>query len=120
MRPAGRAAIALPFRRAIPPPQTAFGPGDTMPLKEWAADVEGHAIQVSNTWLGGAKLTIDGECRDTNRSLFAIVRPTKAHLSARLEQGNASSPLVEVFFQALLDVEAKICVDGKRVAGDLA
>lgn len=89
-----------------------------MPLKEWVAEFEGHSIRVTNTWLGGAKLYVDGECRDTNRGAFAI-SATRPLLSARLDTNNVNSGLVEVFFKALLTVKAKICVNGKQVAGDI-
>ncbi len=85
--------------------------------KEWIAEFQGHQIRVINAWLGGAVLYIDGECRDTNNET-TISHATPA-LSARLVQGNVDSPLVEVFVKALLTVKAKICVDGKQIAGDV-
>ena len=88
-----------------------------MPQKEWVAEVQGHSIRVSNSWTGGAKLYINGECCDTNNSLFAVSSRTPV-LSARLEQGKLDSPLIEVFMKAIFTVKAKICVDGKPVAGD--
>ena len=88
-----------------------------MPQKEWVAEVQGHAIRVSNSWSGGAKLYIDGECRDTNTRMVANAGAPA--LSARLEQGKADSPLIEVFVKAVFTVKAKICVDGRQVAGDV-
>ena len=89
-----------------------------MPLKEWVARHEGHSIRVTNTWFGGAKLYIDGECRDANTDLFAL-SAARPRLSARLEPGKPGSGLVEVHFKALLTVQARICVDGKQVGGDV-
>jgi hypothetical protein len=88
-----------------------------MPQKEWIAAVDGHSIRVSNSWTGGAKLYIDGECRDTSNKTFA--GSSAPALSARLEQGKPDSPLIEVFMKAVFTVKAKICVDGRQVAGDV-
>ena len=89
-----------------------------MPLKEWTAEVAGHKIRVENTWTGGTRLYIDGECRDRNGSWFALSR--KRWLSAPLKRDLPDSPLVEVFVKALFDVEAQITVAGRLVAGDAA
>lgn len=90
-----------------------------MPVKEWTASHNGKAIRVVNTWFNGARLYINGECRDTNTKLFAIRTPERPHLSAPLEPSDLSSPLVTVYFQAVLSVKAKIMVGGECVAGDL-
>ena len=87
-----------------------------MPHKEWKAEVDGHSIRVTNSWLGGAKLYIDGECRDINNKLLAD--PNRPALSARLMQENNESPPVEVFVKMIYTVKAKICVTGKQVGGD--
>ncbi len=88
-----------------------------MPMKEWKATVQGHAVRVVNSWTGGTRLYIDGECRDRNHGLFA---PSwRPWLSARLRQGDIASPLVEVEICALLQVKARIRVDGQFVAGDV-
>ena len=87
-----------------------------MPQKEWVTEVKGHEVRVVNTWTGGTRLYIDGECRDRNAGLFA---PTwRSWLSARLIQGDTSSDLVEVRIVALLQVKAQILVNGVFVAGD--
>lgn len=87
-----------------------------MPMKEWTATVDGHQIRVVNTWSGGTRLYIDGEPRDRNYGMFA---PSwRPWLSARLLQGDIRSPLVEVELCALLQVKARILVDGQFVAGD--
>ena len=87
-----------------------------MPSKTWIANVDGHPIRVENSWTGGAKLYIDGECRDTFTRMVAS--PNSPALSARLKTGDSESPLVEVFMKALFTVRAKICVNGTQVAGD--
>ena len=89
-----------------------------MPRKHWIAEYDGHAIRVTNTWLGGAKLYIDGECRDLSNDKFALSagRPV---LSARLIDGDTESPLVKVYAKAIFTVRMRICVNGKQVAGDL-
>ena len=88
-----------------------------MTQKEWIAEFQDHSIRVTNSWSGGAKLYIDGECRDTNSKMFAS--PSTPALSARLEQGKSDSPLVEIFVKAVVTVKARICVDGKQIAGDV-
>jgi hypothetical protein len=88
-----------------------------MPQKEWSTEVQGHTIKVTNSWMGGAKLYIDGECRDTNNKMIAD--PNKPALSARIVKENPQSPLIEVFVKAIFAVKASICVDGKQVAGDV-
>ena len=87
-----------------------------MPQKIWIADVEGHPIRVENSWTGGAKLYVDGECRDTCTRLVAS--PGSPALSARLKANDLESPLIEVFMKAMFIIRAKICVNGKQVAGD--
>ena len=87
-----------------------------MPIKEWSTVVNGRNVRVVNSWTGGTKLYIDGECRDSNTGWFA---PTKTlWLSASLAQGAAESGLVQVFVRAIFSVKAQIVVAGKVVAGD--
>ncbi|AKC86509.1 hypothetical protein [Pseudoxanthomonas suwonensis] len=97
-------------------PDAADDKGMPMPQKEWIANVHGHEVRVVNTWTGGTRLYIDGDCRDRNHGLFA---PTwRRWLSARVVQGDPSSDLVEVHLVALLQVKARIFVNGSFVAGD--
>tara|TARA_B100001142_G_scaffold308692_1_gene340450 strand:- start:467 stop:730 length:264 start_codon:yes stop_codon:yes gene_type:complete len=85
-----------------------------MPIgqKEWFADHEGHKIRVVNTWFGGAKLYIDGECRDTTRAFIAL---GETLLSARL---NEAGDIVEVSISAILTTKAKISVNKTQIGGD--
>jgi hypothetical protein len=87
-----------------------------MPQKVWIAEVDGHPIRVENTWTGGTKLYVDGECRDTFNGLVAD--PGRPSLSARIVAGNSQSPLIEVYLKAVFTVRAKICLDGRQIAGD--
>ena len=87
-----------------------------MPQKVWIAEVDGHPVRVENSWTGGAKLYIDGECRDTTSRMAA--NPNLPALSARLKANDPESPLVEVFLKAVFIVRAKICVNGRQIAGD--
>ncbi|HEX9916435.1 MAG TPA: hypothetical protein VGB16_01740, partial [candidate division Zixibacteria bacterium] len=82
-----------------------------MPMKEWFAEAEGHKIRVENTWTGGTRLYIDGECRDRNTGWFAASKTR--WLSAPLKPGDPKSATVEVFVKALFTVKAQICVAGK-------
>jgi hypothetical protein len=87
-----------------------------MPNKEWATVHNACKIRVTNAWTGGAKLYIDGDCRDTNNDMFASV--SSPALSARVTTADGGSFLVEVFMKALTTVKAKICVNGAQVGGD--
>ncbi len=87
-----------------------------MPQKEWTTHVQGREIRVVNSWTGGTRLYIDGDCRDRNSGMFA---PTwRKWLSARLVQGDPASALIEVRLVALVHVKAQILVNGQFVAGD--
>lgn len=87
--------------------------------KEWIAEYNGHRIRVQNTWFSGAKLYIDGECRDTNKQLF-LVSGAITRLSARLVVSESQSQVIEVFMKApLFTTKAKICLDGRQIGGDV-
>ena len=84
--------------------------------KEVVANYAGHTIRVVNTWFSGAKLYLDGDCRDSNTELFVLDK-NAALMSAQLEV-EGQKRLVEVFCQALFTVKIKICVDGELVGGE--
>jgi hypothetical protein len=87
-----------------------------MPQKAWVAHHDGREIRVVNTWTGGTRLYVDGECRDRNHGLWA---PRWTWwLSSRLDRDDPSSPLVEVYVAALVRVRAEIRIDGVVVGGD--
>ena len=86
--------------------------------KEWIAEYNGHRIRVQNTWFSGARLYIDGECRDTNQQFFALSGAIP-RLSACLVDSEGQKHVIEVFAKApLFTVKAKICVDGRQIGGD--
>jgi hypothetical protein len=85
--------------------------------KEWIAMHNGCKIRVTNAWTGGAKLYVDGDCRDESQSLFAS--SSSPTLSARVTLASGESFLVEVYTKALVTVKAKICVNGTQVGGDV-
>jgi hypothetical protein len=85
-------------------------------MKEWLVEFQNHKIRVTNSWFRGAKLYIDGALRAENKSLIA--NPGQPTFNAQL--ADADSPMIEVYFQAVMTVKAKIVIDGKKVAGDLA
>jgi hypothetical protein len=85
-------------------------------MKEWLVEFQNHQIRVTNSWFRGAKLFVDGVLRAENKSLIA--NPGRPLLSASL--ADADSPIIEVFFQAVMTVKAKIVIDGNKVAGELA
>lgn len=87
-----------------------------MPSSGWRASYHNHQIRVTNAWLGGAKLFVDGECRDTNSKF--IVSPLRPALSARIAPLDGEPFVVEVFMEALFTVKANICVNGSHIGGD--
>lgn len=87
-----------------------------MPQKEWKATVAGREVKVVNTWTGGTRLYINGDCRDRNSGMFAPVWTD--WMSARLIEGDPSSDLLEVRVVAIFGVKAQIVVNGKVVSGD--
>jgi hypothetical protein len=73
--------------------------------KHFEFTVKGHQIKVTNSWLRGAKLYVDGDFRDQDKSLFAF--GSQALLSANLgEHGileiNPLSALISVEIDAYL------------------
>jgi hypothetical protein len=88
-----------------------------MPKKEWVASYEGHEIKVSNTWLGGSKLFIDGNCVDTADDLSAISKaPT---LNGSIEKPDNTSIRIAVYMKSTaFKIKAKICADGQKIGGD--
>ena len=67
--------------------------------REWLATHSGHQIRVTNAWLGGAKLYIDGDCRDTCNNLVAS--PGQPALSASITEADGTRHTVEVFMKSL-------------------
>jgi len=87
-----------------------------MPKKEWTAQAAGHDIRVVNSWTGGTRLYINGDCRDRNHGLFALT--WSRWLSARLIPNDANSDLIEVYVVALINIKAQIRINGQYFAGD--
>jgi hypothetical protein len=87
----------------------------SMPKKDVLTNYNGHQIRVTNTWLGGAKLYIDGDCRDTSNDLFSLGQ--KPVLSSSLE-ANGTKEIIEVYVRAVTGVLIKICANGAHIAGD--
>ncbi len=95
-------------------------------VKEVKADFDGHQIAVRNSW-GPAlsfkslntelRLYIDGKVVDSNTELFSITRKS-AYLRGNIEI-SGQFHIVEVYVRALIRTKIKICVDGKKIAGDL-
>jgi hypothetical protein len=91
--------------------------GDEVSKKEWIAIHNGCTIQVTNTWTGGAKLYIDGDCRDTSNDMFA--KSDSPTLTARVVPTSGEPYLVEVYMKSITTVKAKICVNGGQIGGDV-
>lgn len=86
-----------------------------MPKKEIVADFKGHQIRVVNTWLGGAKLYIDGDRRDTCNDFIA--KSNTPSLSASIEH-DGKKELIEVYVKAIVTVKIKICANGQQIGGE--
>ena len=82
--------------------------------KEWVAKYKNHKIRDINTWFAGAKLYVDGECRDTSSSLIATSKDAPL-LSAKLNDDE----IVEIYLIAVWTTKAKICINGEQVGGDV-
>ena len=87
-----------------------------MPIgeKEVIATYKNHKIRVTNGWFSGAKLYIDGECRDNNSSMIQTNKNSPM-LSAKL----SDNEIVEVYGIAIAAVKIKICVNGEQIGGDV-
>jgi hypothetical protein len=95
-------------------------------VKELKAEYRGHHIAVRNSWgptmslkvvNTEAKLYIDGEIADTNSEAFSWTS-NAAILRGSIEvEGRAH--VVEVYARAWVRTRMKICVNGRKIAGDL-
>ena len=87
-----------------------------MPIgeKEIIATYKNHKIRVTNGWFSGAKLYIDGECRD-NSSAIIQTNKNSPMLSAKLSEDD----IVEVYGIAIYATKIKICVNGNQIGGDV-
>ena len=92
--------------------------------KEWRAKYLNHEIAVDNGWSMGvkfnvsgyAKLYIDGGRVDENKDVTSS--PYTPSLRGKITEGTKIH-IVEVYLKSgLFKVMAKICVDGKKIAGD--
>jgi len=67
--------------------------------KEWKFNANNHANRVANSWFGGIKLYVDGDCRDTDTSFLVFAKTVL--LSARLHDGDVLEISVESGFGLL-------------------
>lgn len=86
-----------------------------MPKKEVVTIYKGRQIRVTNTWVFGAKLYIDGDCRDTTYDPISFGR--KPVLSSTLEVDGAKES-IDVYVRAFARVLIKICANGAPIGGD--
>lgn len=40
--------------------------------KSWSFEVKGHHVKILNSWFHGAKMYVDGDLKDYDKSLFAF------------------------------------------------
>ena len=87
-----------------------------MPVKELNAVYKGKKTRVENTWFSGAKLYIDGDCRDTTSRLIAMDKQ-RPILSASIET-ETGTEIIEVFIIAIMNVKIKVHANGEFIAGE--
>ncbi len=85
--------------------------------KEWTAAYAGHEIRVRNSWTGGLKLFVDGDCLATNNQMMALDKK-KPLMRAEVAPESGEPFVVEVFAFALLSIKVKLVVNGNQLAGD--
>ena len=81
------------------------------------ANYSNHEIKITNHWLRGAKLFVDGNYCAHTLNPFALNKK-KPILSSSFEE-NEQLHNVDVFAWApLFKVHLKICINGDKVGGD--
>ncbi len=85
--------------------------------REYVARHGKNHIVVTNSWFGGAKLYINGDRMDSDKS--GINTGSTAMLRGTVPNEDGSRSVVEVFGRSgLFSIKIKICVDGQWVGGD--
>ncbi len=84
--------------------------------KDWTAMHDGHSIRVHNSWNRSMKLFVDDVCRASTNRIFALDK-SKPVLRCEMASGT-SSCVIEIYAYAVLEVYAKIVVNGKWIGGD--
>jgi hypothetical protein len=78
--------------------------------KTWSFEVKGHSIKVVNSWLHGAKLYVDGDFKDHDRSFFAF--GGRVLLSTNL--GELGILEIEPRAFVTVEIDVYLASDGKR------
>jgi serine/threonine protein kinase len=84
--------------------------------KEWSVTHAGHSIRVHNSWNRGLKLFVDDVCHASTNRIVVLTR-TKPLLRYEMASGT-SHCIIEVYCRGLLEVKAKIVVNGQWIGGD--
>ena len=87
-----------------------------MPAKELNTTYKGIKIRVKNTWFSGAKLYIDGDCKDVASDLLRLDGDTPL-MSASIDTPDGKE-IVEVFMEAIFTTKMKIHANGEMIAGE--
>ncbi|NRA65699.1 MAG: hypothetical protein HRU19_14515 [Pseudobacteriovorax sp.] len=83
----------------------------------WEISSNGVDIRVVNSWWNGAKLYIDNDLKDFDRSLFAFA--SKPLLTSSYANENEEKGVVKVYLKSnMLTVGIKITVDSKAILED--
>jgi hypothetical protein len=97
-----------------------------MPLNEMKTEFQGHQIAVRNAWgfspdlKGGfaeTKLYVDGEVVDSYGQLLGWSAKVPLLRGSIKEEGKVH--IIEVYARFKFRFQGKICIDGKKVTGDL-
>ncbi len=87
-----------------------------MPLKQIYTRYKEHDIRVDNTWLRGAKLYINDECKDETKQLIAL--DSKAPILSTTITTKDGTENIEVFCVAVFTVKIQIHANGKLISGE--
>ncbi|WP_163936235.1 hypothetical protein [Paraferrimonas sp. SM1919] len=79
--------------------------------KTFEFNVKGHSVKITNSWFSGAKLYVDGDLRDTDRTFLAL--QSKPLLSANL--GEAGILEINPLSKAItVEMDAFLIKDGQK------
>ena len=82
--------------------------------KQWIIERSGSTIRFVNSWFSGAKLYIDGELKDFDKSM--MVSSKYAFLSGSFQNNSGQREIVEVFTKSkLLSVGFLITSNGEEI-----
>lgn len=83
-------------------------------LKEWKVERSGVVIRLVNSWVHGAKLYINGDLKDFDKTLLAS--PKYPMLSGSFANDRGHREVIEVFGKSgLFSVHFVVCSNGEVI-----